>query len=146
MPEWIRIRIKDFYTDAVGEEEFTLVAPEVYEALAVEFKRAADAQRKRDERNRAPIYYEDGETDDLLMFRQESLEEQVLRKLEIHMLQKAMQELTETQRKRLQLYFFAGYTYAEIAKEQGVSEHSVRMSVESAIRHLKELLIEVEIS
>lgn len=140
MPEWIRIRIKDFYADAIGEEEFTFVAPEVYEALAVEFKRKADAQRKRDERNRVAINYEDGETEDLLMFRQESLEDMVLKKLEIHMLQKAMQELTGTQRERLQLYFFGGCTYAEIAKQQGVSEHSVRMSVEAAVRRLKELL------
>ena len=30
MSEWIRIRIKDFYKDAVGETEYTYVSHEVY--------------------------------------------------------------------------------------------------------------------
>ena len=34
MSEWIRIRVKDFYKDAVGEREYTYVTREVYEALA----------------------------------------------------------------------------------------------------------------
>ena len=34
MSEWIRIRVKDFYKDAVGELEYTYVTREVYEALA----------------------------------------------------------------------------------------------------------------
>lgn len=33
MSEWIRIRVKDFYKDAVGETEYTFVTKEVYEAL-----------------------------------------------------------------------------------------------------------------
>ena len=33
MSEWIRIRVKDFYKDAVGELEYTYVTREVYEAL-----------------------------------------------------------------------------------------------------------------
>ena len=32
MSEWIRIRVKDFYKDAVGELEYTYVTREVYEA------------------------------------------------------------------------------------------------------------------
>ena len=33
MSEWIRIRVKDFYKDAVGEKEYIYVTKEVYEAL-----------------------------------------------------------------------------------------------------------------
>ena len=33
MSEWIRIRVKDFYTDAIGETEYTYVTKEVYKAL-----------------------------------------------------------------------------------------------------------------
>ena len=39
MSEWIRIRIKDFYKDAVGETEYTYVSHEVYEALTDLFRR-----------------------------------------------------------------------------------------------------------
>ena len=39
MSEWIRIRVKDFYKDAVGELEYTYVTREVYEALADTFRK-----------------------------------------------------------------------------------------------------------
>lgn len=32
MSKWIKIRIKDFYKDAIGETEYTYVNEEVYEA------------------------------------------------------------------------------------------------------------------
>ena len=35
MSEWIRIRVKDFYKDAVGELEYTYVTREVYEHLSI---------------------------------------------------------------------------------------------------------------
>ena len=44
MSEWIRIRVKDFYKDAVGELEYTYVTREVYEALADTFRKEAHAQ------------------------------------------------------------------------------------------------------
>ena len=44
MSEWIRIRVKDFYKDAVDELEYTYVTREVYEALADMFRKEAHAQ------------------------------------------------------------------------------------------------------
>ena len=40
----IRIRIKDFYKDAVGESEYVYVSKEVYEALSDTFRKEAHAQ------------------------------------------------------------------------------------------------------
>ena len=51
MSEWIRIRVKDFYKDAVGELEYTYVTREVYEALADTFRKEAHAQEMRDIRH-----------------------------------------------------------------------------------------------
>ena len=51
MSEWIRIRVKDFYKDAVGELEYTYVTREVYEALADTFRNEARAQEMRDIRH-----------------------------------------------------------------------------------------------
>lgn len=137
MPEWIRIKISDYYNNAAGEQEYTYVSPEVYEALANDFRKEAEAERKRDERNRASINYEDGETDDLLFIQQESLEEVVMRELETQNLQTAMQELTDVQKERLQLYFFEGKTYREIAEKQKVSDYSVRESISGALKKIK---------
>lgn len=48
MSEWIRIRVKDFYKDAVGEREYTYVTREVYEALVDTFRKEAHAQEMRE--------------------------------------------------------------------------------------------------
>lgn len=39
MSKCIKIRIKDFYKDAVGETEYTYVTEEVYEALVNTFRK-----------------------------------------------------------------------------------------------------------
>ena len=66
MSEWIRIRVKDFYKDAVGELEYTYVTREVYEALADTFRKEAHAQEMRDIRHTTKDGYTEGETEDLV--------------------------------------------------------------------------------
>ena len=101
MSEWIRIRVKDFYKDAVGEREYTYVTREVYEALADTFRKEAHAQEMRDIRHTTKDGYTEGETEDLVELTGESVEDTVIRQMEIETLQKAMQSLTPVQRERL---------------------------------------------
>lgn len=108
MSEWRKIRIQDYYKEAVGEEEYTYVTPEVYEILANTFRKEAHAEQMRDLRNRTAEGYTEGDTEDLLMESPESLEDMVIRQMEIETLQKAMQTLSEIQRERLHLYFLKG--------------------------------------
>lgn len=132
MSEWIRIRVKDFYKYAIGETEYTYVTKEVYEALTETFRKEAHAQEMRDLRR-----YTEGETEDLAFDSGESLEDMVIRQMELETLQKAMQSLTEVQRERLHLYFFSGLTFRQIGKKLGVSDMSVRESIESALKKIK---------
>ena len=48
MSEWIKIRIKDFYKDAIGEVEYAYVTKEVYEALQDTFRKEVHAQKMKD--------------------------------------------------------------------------------------------------
>lgn len=100
-----KIRVQDYYREAVGDAEYTYVTPEVYEILANTFRREAHAEQMRDLRNRTAEGYTEGDTEDLLMESPESLEDMVIRQMEIETLQKAMQTLSEIQRERLHLYF-----------------------------------------
>ena len=59
MSKWIKIRVKDFYKDAVGELEYTYVTREVYEALVDTFRKEAHAQEMRDIRH---TYFFEGMT------------------------------------------------------------------------------------
>ena len=105
MSKWIKIRIKDFYKDAIGETEYTYVNEEVYEALVNTFRKEAHAEEMRDLRHITAHGYVEGDTEDLIMDTGASLEDIVIRQIEIEILQKAMQSLTEVQKERLHLYF-----------------------------------------
>lgn len=141
MSEWIRIRVKDFYKDAVGELEYTYVTREVYEALADTFRKEAHAQEMRDIRHTTKDGYTEGETEDLVELTGESVEDTVIRQMEIETLQKAMQSLTPVQRERLHFYFFEGMTYRQIAAKEGVGEKNIRESINGAVKKIKKFLI-----
>lgn len=89
MSEWIRIRVKDFYKDAIGETEYTYVTEEVYEALTETFRKEVHAQQMRDLRHVTREGYTEGETEDLIFESGESLEDMVIRQMELETLQKA---------------------------------------------------------
>lgn len=137
MPEWIKIRVKDFYNNAIGETEYTYVTKEVYEILANSFRREAHAELMRDLRHRIAEGYVEGNTEDLMMDHGETLEEQVILKMDLELLQVAMQSLTEIQKERLHLYFFEGLSTREIAEKYKVSQHVIWKSIQSAIHKLK---------
>ena len=137
MSEWIRIRVKDFYKDAVGEPEYTYVTREVYEALVDTFRKEAHAQEMRDIRHTTKDGYTEGETEDLVELTGESVEDTVIRQMEIETLQKAMQTLSEIQRERLHLYFFEGMTTREIADRQGTNQNAVWKSIQSGVAVLR---------
>lgn len=137
MSEWIRIRVKDFYADAIGETEYTYVTKEVYEALTETLRKEAHAQEMRDLRHVTKEGYTEGETEDLAFDSGESLEDMVIRQMELETLQKAMQSLTEAQRERLHLYFFEGLTYRQIAEKKRIGEKNVRESITGAIKKIK---------
>lgn len=139
MSEWIRIRVKDFYKNAIGETEYTYVTKEVYEALTETFRKEAHAQEMRDLRHVTREGYTEGETEDLVFDSGESLEDMVIRQMELETLQKAMQSLTEVQRERLHLYFFEGLTYRQIGQKKGIVEKNVRESITGAIKKIKKI-------
>lgn len=70
----------------------------------------------------------------------ESVEETVFRNLRYEALHKAMEQLPETQRRRLVLYYFAGLTYAQIADKEGCKYQTVQESIYAALKKLKKLL------
>ena len=141
MSKWIKIRVKDFYKDAVGELEYTYVTREVYEALVDTFRKEAHAQEMRDIRHTTKDGYTEGETEDLVELTGESVEDTVIRQMEIETLQKAMQSLTPVQRERLHFYFFEGMTYRQIAAKEGVGEKNIRESINGAVKKNKNILI-----
>ena len=137
MPEWIRIKISDLYYNAVGESEYTYVSPEVYEALMNTFRKEAHAEQMRDLRNRVAESYIEGDTENMVFDTGESLEDQIIRQLDLEHLQTAMQTLSKIQKERLRLYFFEGLTTREIAALQHANRNAVWKSIAGAVDKLR---------
>ena len=137
MPKKIRIRIKDFYKDAIGEIEYTYVSEEVYEALVNTFRKEAHAEEMRDLRHVTKDGYVEGDTEDLLLFSEESLEDYVIRRIELENMRRAMKNLSATQKERLQMYFFEGLSYRQMGEKLGISHIAARDSIELAIKKIR---------
>mgnify|MGYP003267939529 CR=1 FL=1 len=90
-------------------------------------------------------HYEHSELTEISLYNRavtptESVEETVFRNLRYEALYKAMEQLPETQRRRLVLYYFAGFTYAQIADKEGCKYQTVQESIYAALKKLKKLL------
>ena len=137
MSKKIRIRVSDFYKNAVGEIEYIEVSEEVYEALANTFRREAHAEEMRDLRHVTKDGYVEGDTEDLLLFSKESLEDYVIRRIELENMRRAMKNLSAAQKERLQMYFFEGLSYRQMGEKLGISHIAVRDSIELAIKKIR---------
>lgn len=91
----------------------------------------------RDLRHLTACGYIEGETEERIAEETGSLEDMVIHQMELETLQEAVQSLTEVQRERLHLYFFEGLTFRQIAEKTGISDMSVRESVEASLKKIK---------
>lgn len=70
----------------------------------------------------------------------ESVEDTVLRNIEYEQLHQTISMLTETQQRRLKLYYFQGLTYKQIAEIEGCSASAVASSISVAIEKIRKIL------
>ncbi len=71
---------------------------------------------------------------------EDSVEETVQRRMEAQELHEAIARLPEVQRRRLVLYYFASFTYEQIAAMEGCTHPAVRKSIVAALQKLKDFL------
>lgn len=73
-------------------------------------------------------------------YKTELVEDTVLRNIEYEQLYKAISMLTETQQRRLKLYYFQGLTYKRIAEMERCSTSAVLSSISAAIENIRKIL------
>ena len=74
---------------------------------------------------------------DRAFYKAERIEDIVSESIEYEQLHRAVSELPEVQRRRLELYFFGELTYEQIAKLEGCTKRAVKFSVDIAVEKLK---------
>lgn len=75
-----------------------------------------------------------------MLFKEESIEELIIRKTSLEDLRKAINMLPEVQRRRIKLYYFDELTEKEIARLENVSQKNISKSLTIAKNNLKEIL------
>lgn len=72
----------------------------------------------------------------------ESVEDIVIRNLQNEKVHNAIEQLPETQKRRIKMYFFEGMTYEEIAEKEKCKHPAIIKSVKAALEKLKNILSE----
>lgn len=121
-----------------------IMTPEEFEPYAETFNNYfanEDRERKRQPLHIANGYIEDNEADlKISNYNWNPVENRVFNNLQNEKLYHALEQLTETQRKRVIMFYIYGWTERQIAEHEGVKRYAVRTSLNSARKKLKKFL------
>ena len=125
------------YKTADGKQICVEVPTSVKELLE-QSDRQIRSQRRQDRRYLDNSDFIDGLTDTAMKYPQYIDPADLLIRMESHkLLHSAINELSETQRRRLLLYFFGNLTHSQIAKLEGVGRAAITYSISRAIKQLR---------
>jgi len=127
------------YKTADGKRICVEVSTAVKELLE-QSDRQIRSQGRKDRRYLDYAEYIDGVTNSTMMTPQEDVADLLIKMELIKQLHAAMDKLTETQRRRLILYFYHDMTYRRIAEIERVDHKAVVSSVARAIQILKDTI------
>ena len=100
-----------------------------------------DRERKRQQLHTDEGYTEDEESNlKISNIDWNPVENTVLANLQNEQICLALEQLTETQRKRVELFYLCGWTERQIAEYEGVNRYAVRKSLDQSIKKLKKFL------
>ncbi|MCF0185751.1 MAG: sigma-70 family RNA polymerase sigma factor [Bacteroidaceae bacterium] len=109
--------------------------------ILADFNRNEDKHAKRRSRTGEAFGYEEGfsETvhEELIS---DTMLDEILLNLDIEEMNEAMDLLSATQRRRVELYYLQDMTLAQVAAAEGVNVNAVRKSIKAALKILKEAM------
>jgi len=129
------------YKTADGKRICVEVSTAVKELLE-QSDRQIRSQGRQDRRYLDKEEYIDGLTDTTTVYPHEDLADLVIRMDRNNQLYAAIATLSEVQRRRLLLYYFAGLSYRQIGEIESVNHKSVARSVAGAIEKLRKIITE----
>ena len=109
----------------------------LFRSLLEQSDRQIRSQGRKDRRYLDYAEYIDGVTNATMTTPQEDVADLLIKMELVKQLHAAMDKLTETQRRRLILYYYHGLTYRRIAEIEKVDHKAVITSVARAIQILK---------
>jgi len=133
------INLRDFYY-WYTHDEFIEVSDEVAEELFAD-KRYQKSHPRRVKRNKAQYSLDAGDgIESRAIYAELSPHEVYELKLRMCRLCRALNSLPEAQGRRIDAHYLCGMSKADIARAEGVSEKSVRQSIERGLRNMRQYL------
>ena len=129
------------FNDGSGNNVETEISYRVAVTLFKIFVKRERNLRRYDERHIEYINITESEIKERKASEDESIEELICKKSEKEKIHKAIDRLPHTQRRRLLLYYFEGYTLDEIPSIEGCSSHSIFVAIERAKEKIKNFKI-----
>jgi len=100
-------------------------------------RRREQNQARSDRRHLSDKDIDRNDLDDFIADKPTDFVEEIAKASESETLRRALDSLTDTQRRRVQMYFFDGFSHARIAEFEGVSKAAIGYSINSALEKLK---------
>lgn len=138
----ITINIKDFYAEANSYQGTVTVSESVYEFLC-EDKRRLESRARKDRRYMAGFAFEEVEAGERDGIFSSSTEEQLEDIDECELLHKAIQGLSEYDKKILTIYYFERKKLMVIEAELGIPKSTLSRHLIKARKNLKTIYIEL---
>lgn len=139
MPDVAIAHIEDFYPDSPDRGTLVRLEFSVFNTLARDFTLDNNRQAKQADRylDKRPLEEIDSKENQKMLV---SAEDEYFHQEQLDKLTDAKQKLTETQRRRLELYIEDGLSMREIAKKEGVHYTAVEDSIRAAFKKIKKFL------
>ena len=127
------------FKDVTGKINEVEIQEKIYNALnRFELEDISQIHKFRKHIEHNEIF--DNKLEERMLEKPISIEEEIENKLLLEDLKIAMKQLSDTQKKRLYLYYFEDKTLREIATMEGCSIKNIHKSIGQAIQKLKKIL------
>lgn len=113
------------------------VSANIAQLLFKDFVRTERNLKRSDERNLEHSELTEQTLHQRVLHKPNSLEEIVFKNIQKELLWKVIESLPKTQRRRLILYYFEGFTYEQIAVIEGCKKMAVKFSIDIAKEKIK---------
>jgi len=109
---------------------------QIADYLEAERKREQN-QARSDRRHLSDKDIDRNDLDDFIADKPADFVEEIAKASETETLRRALDCLTDTQRRRVQMYFFDGFTQEQIAEFEGISRQAVGYSINTTLEKLR---------
>lgn len=127
------------FKDVKGNMQIVEISKDIYNCLD-KFELNDLAEMNEYDRHIEHSYIYENKINEKAFIKEEKIEDIVENNIINEKLKKAISKLPLTQKRRIEMYYFKGWSQREIAEKEGISLRAVQYTLNKAISELKKIL------